>query len=82
MTRSPESRAAAGRIGGHTTHARYGSDLIAARARRGLFAKFEREVDPDGVLDPAERACRAEHAQKAFMQRIALKSAAKRRKAA
>lgn len=37
--------------------------------------RFEREVDPDGVLDPVERAQRAAHARKAYFQRLALKSA-------
>jgi hypothetical protein len=32
--------------------------------------RFEREVDPDGVLDPAKRAIRAEHAKKAYFLRL------------
>jgi hypothetical protein len=43
------------------------------------MAKFEREVDPDGSLDPHERAVRAEHLRKAYFQRLALKSAKARR---
>ncbi|WP_197067915.1 hypothetical protein [Actinomyces polynesiensis] len=43
--------------------------------------KFEREVDPDGTLDQAERAIRAEHLRKAYFQRLALKSARARRRA-
>lgn len=43
------------------------------------MAKFEREVDPDGTLDPVERAIRAEHLRKAYFQRLALKSAKARR---
>lgn len=53
-----------------------------APARAALLAKFEREVDPDGILDPAERARRAEHKRKAYFQRLALKSARARRRAA
>lgn len=45
------------------------------------MAKFEREVDPDGTLPPDELARRAEHARKAYFQRLALKSAQSRRKA-
>ena len=52
-----------------------------APARAALMAKFEREVDPDGTLDPAERRKRAEHKRKAYFQRLALKSAQSRRKA-
>jgi hypothetical protein len=44
--------------------------------------RYEREVDPDGTLEPAERARRAEQAMKAHMARIALKSAQARRKRA
>jgi hypothetical protein len=43
------------------------------------MAKFEREVDPDNSLPPAERAKRAEHLRKAYFQRLALKSARSRR---
>lgn len=46
------------------------------------MAKFEREVDPDGVLPPDERARRAEHKRRAYFQRLALKSARARRRAA
>jgi hypothetical protein len=47
--------------------------------RAGFDAKFEREVDPDGVLSPQERARRAANAKKAHMQRLAIKSAQARR---
>jgi hypothetical protein len=47
--------------------------------RKGFLARFEREVDPDGVLPEAERARRAEHARKAYMQKLALASAERRR---
>ena|SRR5580658_6942482 len=36
--------------------------------RKGFLARFEREADPDGVLPEDERARRAEHARKAYMQ--------------
>lgn len=51
-----------------------------APARRALLDGFERQVDPDGVLEPAERARRAEHARKAHFTRLALRSAQARRK--
>ena len=52
-------------------------DRIAATepARRGLRAKFEREADPDGTLDPAERARRADALLTAHMLRLARTSA-------
>lgn len=49
------------------------------RARSAFDARFERQVDPDGVLDPDERARRAAHARKAYFARLALKSAQARR---
>lgn len=51
-----------------------------ANARKAALDRFEREVDPDGVLDPVERARRAEHARKAYFTRLALKSAKARRR--
>lgn len=52
------------------------------KARRALLDKFEKEVDPEGVLTPAERATRAAHARKAYFARLALKSAQARRRRA
>jgi len=48
-------------------------------ARRALLDRFEREVDPGGVLPPDERARRAAHARKAYFTRLALRSAQARR---
>lgn len=44
-------------------------------ARRRLY---EQRVDPDGVLDPDERARLADNAQRADMARLALKSVRRR----
>ena len=52
-----------------------------AKARAALQAKFEREVDPEGTMPPAERAKRAEHLRKAYYARLALKSVQARRAA-
>jgi hypothetical protein len=51
-----------------------------APARRAMLDKFEKQVDPDGTLLPAERAKRAENARKAHYKRLALKSAQGRRR--
>jgi hypothetical protein len=50
------------------------ADRTAATApgRRGLEARFEREVDPAGELDPAERARRVYAKRKAHFARLAL----------
>ena len=64
-----------GRIGAHVVHARYDAHEITANARAAFLARFEREVDPDQILAPAERVRRALHARKAYFARLALKSA-------
>lgn len=51
-----------------------------ANARKAALDRFERQVDPEGTLTPTERAKRAEHARKAYFQRLALKSAQVRRR--
>jgi hypothetical protein len=69
-----------GRIGAHALHASYDSREITAPARAAFLSRFELEVDPEGVLPPAERERRAAHARKAYFARLALKSAMARRK--
>ena len=49
-------------------------------ARLKLLEKFERQVDPEGKLLPAERAKRAENARRAFYAELSLKSAQARRR--
>jgi hypothetical protein len=80
---TPSERSLRARLAVHTSWART-SDRTArtAPARRAALQRFEREVDPDGVLLPAERAQRAEQAMRAQMARLALRSVqARRRKA-
>lgn len=76
-----EARRTYGRIGAHTSWAN--TDDRAARARNGqtgLLARFEQQVDPDGVLSQPERQRRAESARRAHMLTLAAKSAKARRK--
>jgi len=49
-----------------------------APARAGFLARFERQVDPDNQLDPAEREKRARRLMRAHMVRLAQKARAKR----
>ncbi|MFV2177627.1 hypothetical protein ACFHW2_14475 [Actinomadura sp. LOL_016] len=49
-------------------------------ARDAFLARFEREVDPDGVLAPEERRVRAELAKRAYMLKLAKRSAQARKK--
>jgi hypothetical protein len=48
-------------------------------ARDGWLLKLEREIDPEGKLDPGERRQLARQARRAHMQKIAAKSAQARR---
>lgn len=46
-----------------------------AGARKAFLDRFEREVDPNGELEPAERARQAEQARKSHFRALALRSA-------
>ncbi len=77
---SPSEISFRARIGAHALHAQHDSRELTARAREAFLQRFEREVDPDGVLPEAERKRRAEHARKAYFTRLSLASAKARRK--
>ena len=78
---TPEQRAMRASIAAHVQWAKE-SDPPARteRARRAFLERFEREADPDGTLDPAERARRAEHLRRAYFTRLALASSRARKK--
>jgi hypothetical protein len=76
---TPSERTQRARLAAHTKWAHYDPVDGTAAARRTFLDRFERVVDPDGVLDPIERARRAEHARKAHFTRLALRSAQARR---
>jgi len=79
---SPSQRSLRARIAAHALHARGGTSTAAATA--AFLSRFDRQVDPDGVLPPDERARRAAHARAAYMGKLALKASRARsgRKAA
>ena len=81
MERTPSERVLQARVAAHHKWATT-TDRSAATepARRALLERFELQVDPDGLLTPAERSIRAEHARKAYFTGLALKSARARRK--
>lgn len=80
MALTPEQRRQRAKLAAHTRWSREDPAPTAARGQAGLVARFERDVDPDGTLTPAERARRAEHARRAHMARMALASAKARRR--
>ena len=77
---SAAERSLRGRLGAYVLHATHDSRAITAEARATFMARFEVEVDPDGVLTPEERRRRADHARQAYFTRLALKSAQTRRR--
>lgn len=74
---TPAERSQRARIAAHSLHA--AGKTNTEGARRAFLKKFELEVDPNGVLEPAERVRRANHARKAYFARLALLSAKARR---
>ena len=79
MEQSPEDeaarqklRAAVGRIGGLTrSMSEYTRDrALAARKANGSLDRFERQVDPDGTLDPQVRWRRALAARKRYYKKL------------
>lgn len=68
------------RIAAYTLHSQVDGKAHTEKARAAFQSKFERDVDPEGVLPEAERLRRAECARKAYYTRLALKSAQARRK--
>lgn len=78
---SPAERVLHSRAASHVRWSRESDRSKAtAPARAGMQAKFERQVDPDGLLDPVERAKRAESARKAYYADLTRKSIAARRR--
>lgn len=73
MSLTPEQRVLRARIAAHALHASRDSREVTASARAAFMSRFEREVDPDGALDPAERARRASHAKTAYFTRLAFR---------
>lgn len=82
---SPTERTLRARTAALTLHSQIDSreHMKAAQgASPGQLPYWERQVDPDGVLDEVERRRRADCARRAHMTRLALASARARRKQA
>jgi hypothetical protein len=78
---TPAQRRRRARIAAHASWAKT-ADRVARTApgTRGLLARFERQVDPDGLLCPQVRLSMAHHARTAYMLQLAERSAAARRR--
>jgi hypothetical protein len=66
-----------GKLGAAKLHASGKTNTGPARA--AADARYDRMVDPDGILDPKERAKRAAHARREHLLRMSLRAAAIRR---
>lgn len=78
---TPSQRALRARLAAHASWAKTEDREARTRAGSAAFmARFEREVDPDHALDPAERLRRAKSAKAAYFQRLALSSSKARRR--
>jgi hypothetical protein len=77
----PNSRRTRARIAAYTRWAMTPDATSAtAPARRAFASRFEREVDPDGLLAPHVRARMAEAAKKAYYTRLGYESGKARRR--
>ncbi|PXY20300.1 hypothetical protein [Prauserella endophytica] len=76
---TPAQRTLRAQIASHSSWANT-ADRAArtAAARKAANDRFERHVDPDGVLPPDIRAERAASARRAHMKSLALRSSTKR----
>lgn len=80
---TPSERALRARTAVHTSWA----NTVGAKDRRrrtapgtaAFLARFERQVDPEGLMDPADRAKAAENAKSAYFAGLALKAAKAKR---
>lgn len=70
-------------LGGYARAASVGRSESTAAARSAFMHRFEAMADPDGKLDPDERAWRAERLRRKYFADLARRSVrARRRKAA
>lgn len=67
------------RAAAYAMHAQHDSRVTSRKGREAFLARFEREVDPEGVLPERERCRRAELAKRAHFTRLAIRSAEVRR---
>lgn len=82
MPLTPEQRQLQARLAAYTRWSRYDSKEGTQKAREAFFDRFRTQVDPDGILPPAERERRATAAMNAHMAGMAFKSAKVRKQRA
>jgi hypothetical protein len=60
------------RLAAYALHAQHDPRETTAKGRAAFLARFDREVDPEGLLEPEERRRRAEQARRAYFARLSL----------
>ena len=77
---TPEQRIMRSRMAAYRLPATHDPRVTTRKARAAFASRFERQVDPDGLLPEAERAQRAEAARRAYFTGLALRSSQARRR--
>src|ERR671933_3098181 len=68
----PAERSLRARIAAYALHAQQDPRETTAKGRAAFLARFDRQVDPEGLLEPEERRRRAEQARRAYFARLSL----------
>jgi hypothetical protein len=83
MALNPKQRSRRARIAAHASWANTADRPgRTAAATASFLARFEKQVDPLGVLEPEIRATMAQHARRAYMLQLAERSAKARARVA
>jgi hypothetical protein len=69
---SQAERSLRARLAAYALHAQHDPRETTANGRAAFLARFDREVDPEGLLEPDERRRRAEQARRAYFTRLSL----------
>jgi len=69
---SRAERSLRARLAAYALHAQRDPRETTANGRAAFLARFDREVDPEGLLEPDERRRRAEQARRAYFARLSL----------
>lgn len=72
---TPSERSNRARVAAFKMHSRNDSRETSRAGRDAFLARFEREVDPDGLLAPEERERRATAARRAHFAALGARSA-------
>ena len=83
MPLTPDQRVLRAKIAAHQSWANtHDPSARTAAGRKAFKDRFEKQVDPDGVLPTSRGLRRAESARKAYFSALALKSAKARQRRA